>query len=100
MPEASRETSRDSVEAFITLGSTNKPEREWRRRSLRRHARAVLGAATVPAMRTAALFDMDNTLLRIETGMSWVRFLRSRGELTARMVAKAMYWSAMYKLAV
>jgi HAD superfamily hydrolase (TIGR01490 family) len=48
----------------------------------------------------AAFFDMDNTLLRIETGMSWVKFLRSRGELSSKMFAKAIYWSAMYKLAV
>src|SRR5690242_6190470 len=48
----------------------------------------------------AAFFDMDNTLLRVETGMSWVRFLRARGELSARMVAKAVYWQALYKLAV
>ena len=39
--------------------------------------------------RSAAFFDMDNTLLRIETGMSWVRFLRSRGELSSRVFAKA-----------
>ena len=51
-------------------------------------------------MRTAALFDMDNTLLRVETGMSWVRFLYRRGELPPRMVAKAVYWSTLYKLAV
>lgn len=51
-------------------------------------------------MKRAALFDMDNTLLRIETGMSWVRFLRSRGELPAATFAKAIYWSALYKLAV
>ena len=48
----------------------------------------------------AAFFDMDNTLLRVETGMSWVRFLRRRGELPARMLAKAVYWSTLYKLAV
>jgi HAD superfamily hydrolase (TIGR01490 family) len=51
-------------------------------------------------MTVAALFDMDNTLLRIETGMSWVRFLYRRGELSPRMFAKAMYWSGLYKLAV
>jgi HAD superfamily hydrolase (TIGR01490 family) len=50
--------------------------------------------------RVAALFDMDNTLLRVETGMSWVRFLYRRGELSSRMVAKALYWQALYKLAV
>ena len=48
----------------------------------------------------AAFFDMDNTLLRVETGMSWVRFLYKRGELPSRMVAKAIYWQALYKLAV
>lgn len=53
-----------------------------------------------PAPRRAAFFDMDNTLLRVETGMSWVRFLYRRGELPPRMVAKALYWQALYKLAV
>ncbi|MBS1122899.1 MAG: HAD-superfamily subfamily hydrolase [Deltaproteobacteria bacterium] len=48
----------------------------------------------------AAFFDMDNTLLRVETGMSWVRFLHRRGELPPRMLVKAIYWSALYKLAV
>ena len=48
----------------------------------------------------AALFDMDNTLLRADTGMMWTRFLYRRGELPATMVAKAIYWSTLYKLAV
>jgi len=48
----------------------------------------------------AALFDMDNTLLLGDTGMSWTRFLYKRGELPASMVAKVVYWSALYKLAV
>jgi HAD superfamily hydrolase (TIGR01490 family) len=52
------------------------------------------------AMTTAAFFDMDNTLLRIETGMSWARFLYRRGELSPRMIVRAMYWSGLYKLAV
>ncbi|MBL9017090.1 MAG: HAD family hydrolase [Myxococcales bacterium] len=51
-------------------------------------------------LRTAALFDMDNTLLRVDTGMSWTRFLYRRGELGRRMIAKAVYWSTLYKLAV
>jgi HAD superfamily hydrolase (TIGR01490 family) len=51
-------------------------------------------------MKPAAFFDMDNTLLRVETGMSWVRFLYRRGELPPRMFAKAIYWSTLYKLAV
>ena len=48
----------------------------------------------------AALFDMDRTLLRVDTGMSWTRFLYRRGELPPMMMARALYWSALYKLAV
>lgn len=51
-------------------------------------------------MTIAALFDMDNTLLRVDTGMSWTRFLYRRGELPPKMMAKAVYWSTLYKLAV
>jgi HAD superfamily hydrolase (TIGR01490 family) len=48
----------------------------------------------------AAFFDMDNTLLSVDSGMSWTRFLYRRGELPRTMVAKAIYWSTLYKLAV
>ena len=48
----------------------------------------------------AALFDMDNTLLRVDTAMSWTKFLYKRGELPKAMLAKAIYWSTLYKLAV
>ncbi len=51
-------------------------------------------------MTTAAFFDMDRTLLCVDSGMSWTRFLYRRGELPATMVAKAIYWSTLYKLAV
>jgi HAD superfamily hydrolase (TIGR01490 family) len=51
-------------------------------------------------MTPAAFFDMDNTLLRVESGMSWTRFLYRRGELPKRMVAKAVYWTLLYKLAM
>ena len=51
-------------------------------------------------MTVAAFFDMDNTLLRVDTGMSWTRFLYRRGELPRTMIAKAIYWSTLYKLAV
>jgi len=51
-------------------------------------------------MQRAAFFDMDNTLLRVDTGTSWTKFLFSRGELSKTMVAKVLYWSALYKLAL
>ena len=56
--------------------------------------------APAAGARRAAFFDMDNTLLRVETGMSWVRFLYRRGELPPGMVAKAVYWQVLYRLAV
>lgn len=48
----------------------------------------------------AAFFDMDKTLLRVDTAMSWTRFLRARGELSRTMMAKAVYWTGLYKLAL
>jgi HAD superfamily hydrolase (TIGR01490 family) len=48
----------------------------------------------------AAFFDMDRTLLRIDTGTSWTRFLYRRGELPLSMVARVLYWTSLYKLAV
>lgn len=43
---------------------------------------------------------MDKTLLRIETGTSWVRFQYKLGRIPLSMVAKALYWSTLHKLAV
>jgi len=51
-------------------------------------------------MTAAAFFDMDNTLLRLDSGTSYTKFLYARGELSKRMVARVLYWSALYKLAV
>jgi HAD superfamily hydrolase (TIGR01490 family) len=48
----------------------------------------------------AALFDMDNTLLTVDTAISWTKFLHRRGELPTSKLAKALYWSTLYKLAV
>jgi HAD superfamily hydrolase (TIGR01490 family) len=48
----------------------------------------------------AAMFDMDRTLLRVDSSMSWIRFLRRRGELSKRFVAKSLWWSVQYKLAL
>ena len=48
----------------------------------------------------AAFFDMDKTVLTIDTAMSWMRFLRRRGEVGRAELARAAWWSALYKLAV
>jgi len=51
-------------------------------------------------LRPAAFFDMDHTVLRKDTGTSWMRFLRRRGELSRAGMARALWWSVLYKAAV
>jgi HAD superfamily hydrolase (TIGR01490 family) len=51
-------------------------------------------------MTIAAFFDMDNTLLSLDSGTSYTKFLYARGELSKRKVAKVLYWSTLYKLAL
>ncbi len=51
-------------------------------------------------LRPAAFFDMDHTVLRSDTGTSWMRFLRRRGELSRTGLARAVWWSLLYKAAV
>ena len=50
--------------------------------------------------RPAAFFDLDHTVLRKDTGLSWLRFLRRRGELPAAELGRAIWWSLLYKAAV
>lgn len=52
------------------------------------------------ALRTAAFFDMDQTLLRINTGSRWVAFMRERGEVGTLFLLRSMYWFAQYRLSV
>jgi HAD superfamily hydrolase (TIGR01490 family) len=51
-------------------------------------------------MTIAAFFDMDRTLLSIDTGTSWMRWLHGRGELSRAGMARALWWSALYKVAL
>lgn len=48
----------------------------------------------------AAFFDVDRTLLRIDTGTSWMRFLHSRGEISTLAMARVLYWGLLYRAAV
>jgi HAD superfamily hydrolase (TIGR01490 family) len=48
----------------------------------------------------AAFFDMDKTVLTVDTGMLWMRFLRRRGEITRFELARAVGWAIQYKLAL
>ncbi len=51
-------------------------------------------------MRRAALFDMDRTLLRVETATLYVRYQREIGEASWRDMARTMRWVAAYTLGV
>ena len=51
-------------------------------------------------MPRAAFFDLDNTVLRIDTGASYARFRYRRGELRRRELTKSVYWGLLYKAAV
>ncbi len=50
--------------------------------------------------RAAAFFDMDRTVLRVDTGILWMRFLRRRGEISRLTMLRAVGWALRYKLAV
>jgi HAD superfamily hydrolase (TIGR01490 family) len=48
-------------------------------------------------VRTAAFFDMDNTLLRCNSGRRWIDYLRRHGELTRLEMVRALTWLMRYK---
>ncbi len=48
----------------------------------------------------AALFDMDRTLVRVETASLYVRHQRRMGQATFRDAARVAYWVAQYTLGV
>jgi HAD superfamily hydrolase (TIGR01490 family) len=51
-------------------------------------------------MKPAAFFDMDNTLLRCNSGTLYVRWLRKHKQISFGRMMQALGWIAQYKLAV
>ncbi len=47
-----------------------------------------------------AFFDMDRTLLTVNSGTLWVRFLRRRSEIGRWRYLRALGWAVQYKLSV
>src|SRR5215467_5034111 len=47
-----------------------------------------------------AFFDMDRTLLTVNSGTLWVRFLRRRGEISRWRYLRALGWALEYKLSI
>lgn len=52
------------------------------------------------ARRAAAFFDVDGTLLKVNSARLWVEDARRRGELGRRDMLKALVWLLRYKLAL
>ena len=48
----------------------------------------------------AAFFDMDKTVLRIDSGLSWMKFLRRRREISRLGLMRAFWWNALYQVAL
>jgi HAD superfamily hydrolase (TIGR01490 family) len=48
----------------------------------------------------AALFDMDRTLVRLETASLYVRYQRDIGEATWQDMLRTMYWVGQYTMGV
>jgi HAD superfamily hydrolase (TIGR01490 family) len=51
-------------------------------------------------MPSAAFFDMDRTVLTVNTGTLWFRFLRRRGEISRFQMLRAVGWAMQFKLAI
>jgi HAD superfamily hydrolase (TIGR01490 family) len=51
-------------------------------------------------VKPAAFFDMDRTLIRVNSGDLWIRWLRERGEISRYEMLRALAWIFQYKLAL
>jgi HAD superfamily hydrolase (TIGR01490 family) len=53
-----------------------------------------------PMTRRAALFDLDRTLVRIDTARLYTRYRRDRGEATLRDALQVAWWALQYTMGV
>lgn len=53
----------------------------------------------VDAGRVGAFFDVDRTLLAVNSGRSWIGYAWRRGDLSATIVPRALWWLVKYALA-
>lgn len=49
---------------------------------------------------SVAFFDLDRTLIDVNSGLLWARHEHRRGSLRSRDLARAVLWSALYHVAV
>jgi HAD superfamily hydrolase (TIGR01490 family) len=48
----------------------------------------------------AAFFDLDNTVLRIDSGTSYMQFGRLRNEVSRARLAQVVWWALQYRMAL
>lgn len=49
--------------------------------------------------RAVAFFDLDRTLIDVNSGLLWAQHERRSGHITRGQMARAVFWSALYHLA-
>jgi len=53
-----------------------------------------------PTQRAAAFFDVDCTLLSINSGRAWFDYQRARGEISMWMSLRSLVWLGLYRLSL
>lgn len=48
----------------------------------------------------AAFFDVDHTLLAVNSGYLWIRYLRRTGQMSLARLAQSLVWLARYRLSL
>lgn len=48
--------------------------------------------------RTAAFFDLDRTLIDVNSGVLWAQYERRQGNISSWMMARVAFWNVMYHL--
>ncbi|HEU5057955.1 MAG TPA: HAD family hydrolase, partial [Kofleriaceae bacterium] len=49
--------------------------------------------------RAAAFFDLDRTLIDVNSGLLWAQHERRHGHISRSQMARAVFWTALYHLA-
>jgi HAD superfamily hydrolase (TIGR01490 family) len=52
-----------------------------------------------PMAGTVAFFDLDRTLIDVNSGLLWARHERKQGHISAYQMARAIVWTALYHVA-
>ncbi len=61
---------------------------------------ANAGGYNAPVGQPAAFFDMDKTVLAVNSGTLWLRYHVTHREITAYDLGRALWWLALYQLAL